>query len=248
MNKELQKLLLQQQEQLSFHKPIRDEFSFYKDIQSGNPEILLGKMDIAATPGMGVLSSNHLRNLKYHLIILTAMISRFCIEGGMNIEIAYTMSDIFIRKIDTASSEKALSNIKKQVITDYTKSMHDIITRNSMSMHVSKAMDYIQKHLTELSSTSDIAQDQDISADYLSKLFKKETGMTLTQYVLFQKCEMAKYMLVNSNVSCTGISSFLGFASCSHFISRFKLLNNITPAQYRKKMVSKLFSTDAPPE
>jgi len=241
MNKELQKLLLQQQEQISFYKPIKDEFSFYKDIQSGNPEILLGKMDTASTSGMCVLSKNHLRNLKYHLIILTAMISRFCIEGGMNIEIAYKMSSIFIRRIDTAHNEKTLSKIKKQVITDYTKSMHDIVTRKSVSLHVSKAMDYIQKHLPEISGTGSIAKDQNISTDYLSKLFKKETGMTLAQYVLFQKCEMAKYMLINSNVSCTEISSFLGFASCSHFISRFKLLNNITPAQYRKKMVSKLF-------
>lgn len=241
MNKELEKLLLKQQEQSLFHKSLEDEFSFYKDIKSGNLNILLGKMDIAATPGMGILSENKLRNLKYHLIILIAMISRFCIEGGMNIEIAYTMSDMFIRQIDTAPDEETLSKIKKNAITNYTLSMHNLLTHNSVSLHVSKAMNYIQQHLTEPVNIAGISEAVGVNPDYLTKLFKKETGKTLSQYVLYQKCEMAKYMLQNSKASCTEISSFLGFSSCSHFIERFKSINQLTPAQYRKNTASKLF-------
>jgi len=241
MNKELQKLLLQQQEQLLFHKSIKDEFNFYKDIQSGNTDILLGDMDIAIAPGMGILSNNHLRNLKYHLIILVAMVSRFCIEGGMDIETAYTMSDMYIRQADIADNEETLSDIKKNAISSYTLAMHNLLAPKSVPVHVSRAMDYIQQHITEPVNARAVADYVQIHPDYLTKLFKKETGMPLVQYILFKKCEMAKYMLCNSNASCTEIGFFLGFSSCSHFISRFKSLNGMTPAQYRKNNALKLF-------
>lgn len=60
MNKELQRLFIEQQKDELFHKSITDEFKFYKDIQNGNLEVLKGSMDIEPTSEMGILLKNAL--------------------------------------------------------------------------------------------------------------------------------------------------------------------------------------------
>lgn len=233
MENELRKLLIEQQQNNDFHIPVRDEFLFYRRIQQGDQTVLLGDLDADVSDGMGILSLDSLRNIKYHLIILTSMIARFCIEGGLDIETAYTMSDYYIRKIDTAQNKAILSNLKKEIINNYTVTMSNLPQKPSYSRHVSLAIDYIERHITENISNKQIADSLSITADYLSRLFKKETAQTLTQYISYRKCICASYMLENSNASCTQIANFLGYASCSHFITHFKKHTGMTPETYR---------------
>ncbi len=235
---ELEGILRMQDEKPASHKSIEDEYSFYKDIQSGNLNVLLNEIDDAPASGMGVLSDDSLRNLKYRLIIMISMIARFCIEGGLDADIAYAMNGMFVRQIDVANDEDTLLKIKKTAVTNYTLFMHNFITRGTQSPHVSKAEKYVRQHLSEPVDIAKMAEKIGVNADYLTKLFKKETGLTLSQYILHEKCEAAKCLLENSGASCTEISSFLGFSSCSHFIDRFKRVEGITPSQYRKNAAS----------
>lgn len=234
MKNELQKLLIEQQKNNDYHTSIRDEFLFYRRIQQGDQTVLLGDLDATVGDGMGTLSINDLRNIKYHLIILTSMIARFCIEGGLDTETAYTMSDYYIRKIDQASDKALLSQLKKDIISNYTLTMSKLPKKHIYSRHISLAIDYIEEHITENLSNTQVATFLNINADYLSRLFKKETKKTLAQYISYRKCVSASYMLENSNASCTQIANFLGFASCSHFITHFKKITGLTPDAYRK--------------
>lgn len=241
MNRELQKLLLEQKREESYHTSLEEEFVFYRRIARGDLSVLEGDME-EPLQGQGILSENALRNQKYHLIILTAMITRFCIEEGLESETAYTMSDLFIREIDRVASEQKLPSLKYKIISQFLKIMNTE-KRRGYSFAVTKAMEYIGNHLTEPLSNVQIAESISCTADYLSRLFRKETGRTLAKYVLEQKCHTACYMLENGNSSCTDISAFLGFASCSHFTSRFRSLYGITPGEYRKQHMRKTISS-----
>lgn len=243
MNRELEHLLFLQQQEESFHISLEREFHFYRSIQQGDMSVLEGNMDIEPMEGMGILSSNPLRNMKYHLIILIAMITRFCVEGGLDIETAYTMSDMYIRQADQSSSQEELSALKRTVLTQYTKSMHQLKKQQPFSLPVVRAMDYIRRHLTTPLTNGEIAAAVSCHPDYLSRLFKKETGFTLSNYVLEQKCHTACYMLENSSASCTSIAAFLGFSSCSHFIARFRSIRNMTPEEYRRSTSHRTMSS-----
>ena len=116
MNTELQKLLLKQKEENEYHIPLEKEFIYYRRIANGDTSILKEEMT-GQTEGLGKLSDDSIRNTRYHLIILTAMITRFCIEAGLNSETAYTMSDLLIRKLDRARSEKELLQIRYQILS-----------------------------------------------------------------------------------------------------------------------------------
>ncbi len=234
MNKELQQLLLSQQEEEYSHISIEDEFSFYREIQRGNLEVLKGSMSIETTDGMGVLSQSPLQNQKYHLIILIAMITRFCIEGGLEPEQSYTMSDMYIRKIDVCLDSKELGEIKKAAIADFTLAMHQIRNSSGLSYHVKCAADYVGSHLNQPLKAKEVADKLHLHPDYLSHLFYKEMGIRLSAYIIRKKCETASYMLLNSTVSCTEISAFLGFSSASHFAGCFKKEYGMTPSAYRR--------------
>ncbi len=88
--------LFLQQEDANFHSPFDNEMSFYDAVKNGDFENIKRHMNPLNAEGMGKLSSNPLRNAKYHLIVTIALITRFCIEGGMPSESAYTLSDIYI--------------------------------------------------------------------------------------------------------------------------------------------------------
>lgn len=60
MNKELQKLLLAQQEEQQYHLPVEAEYSFYRKIASGDLSVLDGPLDAEPIAGMGNLSSSPL--------------------------------------------------------------------------------------------------------------------------------------------------------------------------------------------
>ena len=234
MKKELKRLLQEQREQEMYHISMEKEFDFYRSIARGDIKVLEEKNMEDPEEGMGVLSRNALRNRKYHLIILIAMITRFCIEAGLDSEEGYTLSDMFIRRVDEERDEQNLQRIKREAITAFINIMHEYEKEKITALPVVKGMDFIQKHLTENITSRDVAVAVHSNPDYLSKLFKKETGLTLGQYILNRKCHAACYMLKNSQASITDISSFFGFASASYFIARFKSVMGVTPESYRK--------------
>ena len=74
-----------------------------------------------------------------------------------------------------------------------------------------------------------------ISRTHLAAKFKKETGMTLTDFILKEKIEEAKRLLRYSDRSLALIAEYLGFSSQSHFSKTFKKYVNTTPKEYREK-------------
>ncbi len=218
------------------HPTYDDELSFYDLIKSGNTEALkkhnLRNVDEASR---GILSKDKVRNLRYHLIVSLAMITRFCIEGGMPEQEAYMLSDTYINRMDVIENTETLYLIQKEYVYDFAKRMKKIQKKNAISMHTSQAMDYVYNHLHESISVEGIAEHIGIHPTYLSKLFMKETGQSLSVYIRKKRIQTARNMLVYSNYSCAEIAQYLAFSSSSHFASVFKEETGMTPLKYRRE-------------
>ena len=74
-----------------------------------------------------------------------------------------------------------------------------------------------------------------MSRRYLSTKFKKETGMTLSQYIQEQKIGKAKSLLKSTDRSILEIATYLGFSSQGYFQNVFKKLTGMTPKDYRNQ-------------
>lgn len=95
--------------------------------------------------------------------------------------------------------------------------------------------DYVYNNLHNRISLEELAQHVGLSAPYLSKLFHKEVGVTVTQYIMRKRIEAAENMLKFSELSSIEISDYLCFSSESHFIHVFKKHIKITPKEYRER-------------
>ena len=79
----------------------------------------------------------------------------------------------------------------------------------------------------------DLADELGVSANYLSRLFKKETGTSVSAYIREKKINMAKNLLRFSDCSMIDIANRLSFSSQSHFIQQFREVVGMTPKKYR---------------
>lgn len=234
--------LFMQQEYANYHIPYDNEMSFYNAVKNGDFEELKKNMTPLTAKGLGKLSTNPLRNIKYHLIITIAMITRFCIEGGMQSEEAYTLSDIYIQQLDTITDFEELTDLHKEIVYDFTSRMQKIKRNIGISKTVLKTSEYIFNHLNEKLSLDDICEEVNLNKSYLCELFKKETGITIAQYSTKLKIEAAEKMLLYTDYPPATISNYFSFSSHSHFINTFKKHTGLTPNEYRKENYQKYFS------
>lgn len=231
----LTKQLFFQREYSIYHLEYEKEMSFYKAVQKGDVELVKKLMLPLKNEKLGSLSKNSLQNLKYHLVVLISMLTRFAIEGGMNPESAYTLSDIYIQQVDLLSSEEETEKIHEKIIFDYTNRMAKIHKTLGLSKKVIKAMDYIYDNIQSKIRISDIAKKIDINPNYLCELFKKETGISINNFVKKKKIQAAEKLLIYEDFSVAELADIFGFASSSHFIETFKAETGLTPKAYKEK-------------
>jgi len=228
------KLFLQREYKIS-HLDYDREMDFYEAVKEGNVAKLKKIMLPLGSKKLGKLSNNLLRNLKYHLVVTIAMITRFCIEGGLPSETAYTLSDIYIRQADVCADEEGIHELHKKIVFDFAKKMKDLRKLPALSRTVIKATDYIYDHLQEKISLGEVAAAAGVSKGYLCELFKKETSMTVCAYVTKLRVEAASNMLMQADYKPSDIGEYFAFSSHSHFIKTFKECTGLTPEEYRKK-------------
>ncbi|MDD6035587.1 MAG: AraC family transcriptional regulator [Lachnospiraceae bacterium] len=235
MQKALAQIEFENREDNRFHTPYDKEVEFYQSIKMGNVEEALQLMRPFDSDGLGILSENRLRNLKYHLIITIAFITRYCIEGGMEMEEAYNRSDIAIRRLDHFQTEEEVTSFHRELVEAYAKRMRSIRKKTMYSKSIIVCLEYIYSHLHTKITLADLAKETKLSATYLSKLFHKEVGISVSQYIIQKRIEAAEKMLRYTGFTSAEIASSLCFCSESHFISMFKRYVKVTPREFREQ-------------
>ncbi len=92
---------------------------------------------------------------------------------------------------------------------------------------------YIEEHLAEDLSLSELAAVAYLSPYHFARLFKASTGFAPHQYVIGRRIERAKLLLSTTNWSLTAIAHAVGFAHESHLALHFKRLTGLLPSSYR---------------
>lgn len=97
-----------------------------------------------------------------------------------------------------------------------------------------KIIDYVKESCLGEISLSHVAEKFFISDAHLSRLFRKNTGFTFTQYVNYQRIIYAQKLLENKDVSIGEIAMKSGFENLTNFGRVFKQLTGYSPREYRK--------------
>jgi YesN/AraC family two-component response regulator len=104
-------------------------------------------------------------------------------------------------------------------------------------------MEYIENHMHNRITIKIIADEIEMNASWLSTVFAKEVGLSVSDYIRQKKLTAAKHLLSYNEYSCTDIAEYLGFANESHFSALFKKYEGVTPKEYRKKTHNKTFTS-----
>lgn len=107
------------------------------------------------------------------------------------------------------------------------------LTQDEEKRPVEKAKEYIRKNISRSLSRTEIAEAVFLNPEYLSHLFKKETGSSLGDFILEEKMIAAKSLLKDTNIKVSVIASKVGFSNFSYFSSVFKKSTGLTPIEYR---------------
>lgn len=142
-----------------------------------------------------------------------------------------------MRELPQAKPAEALSNSPafETLSTDFDPFLRMRHSRHSEDAVLQQILNYIEEHLLEELTREDIAQYVHFHPAYLSRLFRKKTGWSLSEYIVQKRIESAKEMLSHSELKIGYIMNHLGYYNLSHFTRTFKKKTGYTPQQYRKK-------------
>ena len=225
-------------EMLEAHRFLEDVLTYYKELSNGNVEFIEAdnkRRSFTDPKGMGNLSEDPVRNMRYHFVVATAMVTRYCITAGLEQEKAYSLSDFYIMKMDKMSSIAEIIQLHDDMAIDFCQRMKELKSSQILSKPIILCIDYIYSHIHYRITIEELADYLNISTNYLSKLFKKEMGLPVSKYIIKLKIEKAKNLLQYSDYSIIEIATYLSFASQSHFIQVFEKEMGITPHKYRMK-------------
>lgn len=98
---------------------------------------------------------------------------------------------------------------------------------------VQKAMDYIRRNIDRDLSRTEIAEAIFLNPEYLSRLFKKETGGSLNDYIVAEKMRVSQALLAETNIPVGIVASKVGYSNFSYFSQVFKKTTGMSPLEYR---------------
>jgi YSIRK-targeted surface antigen transcriptional regulator len=201
-------------------------------VRKGDTLALQEMCDSIAAVNGGILASDQLRQIKNTFIVTATLVSRAAILGGIPTIEAYSLSDAYVQKCELLYSTAQIVNLQYKMVCDFTKQVEQIRFGKNVSQLTLNVCHYVLHHLSETITVEEIAEKLYISRPYLSKKFKQDTGISLTQFILKEKMEEAKTLIKQRDKSINMIASYLGFSSQSHFSRVFKKCTGLTPGEY----------------
>lgn len=247
VQKDYQELLFTAREDQSFHNPYSLEKRMLSSIEQGDLVLLeecrrQETMNLIDAFRFGKLSDNEERNYRNLAICAITLASRAAIRGGVNSELAFSLCDSYIMEVERLRDVKELRVLAERAKTNFCSMVKEIKDRQKQGEEgirtnplVDKARNYVMANLHRKVTLSQTAEKLHVNQNYLSELFKKTQGVTFSTFVMTEKLNMAKRMLMYSSYSYIDIANYLGFSSQSHLGKLFREHFGMTPREFRNQ-------------
>lgn len=173
------------------------------------------------------------------ILIFNSQCAQAAIESGVpvktakKIEMKYTMA---AQKQEFMEDMLKLMNLNHEMLKNYIDKVNEYKGDLGVSVTIKECCLFIKEHLTEPLSLSVIAKKAGYTEYYLTRKFKKEMGIKLTDYIKERRVEHAKMWLATSNKTVQEISELLQFTERTYFTKVFKGIVGISPEAYRESV------------
>lgn len=182
--------------------------------------------------------SDPVRNVKNYCIITNTLLRKAAEQGGVHPIYIDSLSSSFALRIEQLTSPASSPAMIAEMAEGYCRLVRHHATRQYSAL-VQKAMVMIDGDLSAQLSLSLLAKELNVNSSYLSSLFKKETGSTLTDYISHRRIRHARHLLENTRLQIQTVAQLCGFEDVHYFSKIFKKQAGQTPKQYRQSIVEK---------
>ncbi len=168
--------------------------------------------------------------------ILRALVRKAAEESGLSVITIDTITQKYAQKMSGFTRSDKQNSYLGDMIKELTMAVRNHrLSMDTYSAPVRKAMEYVELHLGREISVNDLSEAADLSVSHLSRVFKNETGETLSGYIALSRCKKAAQLLKETKLAIQDISSFVGYHDNNYFVKVFKKIYKITPSEYRQK-------------
>lgn len=227
--------LFDKRESAMHHTPYSREVAVLNCVREGDVALLESTYRAFPPTQYGTMSHHPQRQLLCGCIADTTLVTRYAIQGGLDEETAFTLSDVYIKRMEKCKTAEELGSLNEAMAVDFTEHVRRTKQRGecAYSTPIAACLDYIAAHLHGKITLEALASEANLAPKYLSSLFRKTTGQTLTSYIEEKRIDEAKRLLVYSKYTSSQIGHSLAFHSHSYFIAVFRRRTGMTPNKYR---------------
>ncbi len=189
-----------------------------------------------STQQMEQRSTNPLRNFQNYCIVMNTLLRKAAENGLVHPFYIDHISSDFARKIEAVTTLESGQKLQRDMLHKYCL----LVKNHSMkgySLLIQKVITQIDSDLTADLSLNALSKYLNVNASYLSNLFKKETGNTLTEYVNRKRMEYGILLLNSTTLQIQTIAQYCGIPDVNYFTKLFKKYYNKTPKEYRQSIL-----------
>lgn len=191
---------------------------------------------ISQMSGMRITSrtDDGLRDRKNLTLALNTLLRRTAYTSGVHPYYIDAISANYARFIEAASTMQELNDVMPYLVRSYC----ELVEKRSTALYsepVRQILVTIDASIDSDLSLKRFANELFLNTSYLSSLFKKETGMTLTDYVNQHRISYAKRLLKSTTLSIQAVAAAVGITDIHYFTRLFRRETGLSPREFRKQ-------------
>ena len=211
------------------------ENRFIKNIAQGNYHKAELSFESSTLFDIEKRLADPVRNFKNYCITMNTLLRKAAENGMVHPMHIDRISFDFARKIETVTSTENGKKLMREMIRKYGLLVKNYSMKD-YSLLVQKVITRVESDLTADQTLNAHAQLLNVSPSYLSTLFRKEVGITLTEYVNRKRIEYGVFLLNTTTMQIQTIAQHCGISDINYFTRIFKKQIGKTPKEYRNSI------------
>lgn len=209
------------------------EDAFLDAVTQGNTSKAMGIIAQMSGIRISARTDDELRDRKNLMLALNTLLRRTAYTAGVHPFYIDAISANYTRFIETATTFEEMDAVLPYLVRSYC----ELVEKRSTALYsapVRQILVTIDASIDGDLSLKRFANELFLNTSYLSSLFKKETGMTLTDYVNQHRVNTAKRLLKSTTLSIQAIAAAVGFSDIHYFTRLFRRETGLSPREFRK--------------
>lgn len=205
-----------------------------------SPDIMITDVKMPRMDGVEMIRKLKEAGCKSEFILLTAYSDFKYARSALRLGV----KDYLLKPLKEGDLEASIQNILRPLQESDTGGDADDLpvtipsltkAQNTLNKYVSEAIQFVYDHYNEDITISTVAGSLDISEGYLSRIFKKETSYTFTNYLILYRIKLAMNLLKDHHLKVYEVADQVGYADTTYFSSQFKKIAGMSPSEYQER-------------